>query len=126
MASTCRTVLEYCCLFDWSRRAVSFLILTVQPFLSSAIHTEERRRGWDQTGSNGANLSFPDALGIPVGPTLPGSGLPNPNAARNQWIQGVINAAPYIGAAFVCVQAISIGSSMSLLILSSSQRLLGK
>lgn len=46
----------------------------------------------DQTGSNGANLSFPDALGIPT--------KDNPNAARNQWYQGLINAGPYIASAF--------------------------
>jgi MFS family permease len=46
----------------------------------------------DQTGSNGANLSFPDALGIPT--------KDNPNAARNQWLQGLINAGPYIASAF--------------------------
>ncbi|PSN65094.1 sugar transporter-like protein [Corynespora cassiicola Philippines] len=57
-------------------------------------------QGWDQTGSNGANLSFPDALGIPVHDTLP-DGSPNPNAERNQWIQGLINAAPYIASAFL-------------------------
>jgi MFS family permease len=46
----------------------------------------------DQTGSNGANLSFPDALGIPT--------KDNPNAERNQWLQGLINAGPYIASAF--------------------------
>ncbi|KAJ4983726.1 arabinose-proton symporter [Stagonosporopsis vannaccii] len=49
-------------------------------------------QGWDQTGSNGANLSFPTALGIPV--------KDNPNAERNQWYQGLINAGPYIASAF--------------------------
>ncbi|KAF9889014.1 hypothetical protein FE257_007991 [Aspergillus nanangensis] len=48
-------------------------------------------QGWDQTGSNGANLSFPDALGIPE--------KDNPNAARNQWLVGVVNAGPYIASA---------------------------
>ena len=52
-------------------------------------------QGWDQTGSNGANLSFPDALGIPL--------ENNPNAARNQWLQGLINAGPYISSAFLYV-----------------------
>ena len=42
-------------------------------------------RGWDQTGSNGANLSFPQALGID---NTPGS----PNAQRNDWIVGLINS----------------------------------
>ncbi|KAK4943644.1 hypothetical protein LTR10_016741 [Elasticomyces elasticus] len=59
-------------------------------------------QGWDQTGSNGANLSFPDALGIPVSDPL-ANGAPNPNAARNQWLQGLINAGPYIASAFLWV-----------------------
>lgn len=49
-------------------------------------------QGWDQEGSNGANLSFPDALGIPES---------GPNAYRNQWLVGVVNSAPYIGAAVI-------------------------
>jgi hypothetical protein len=57
-------------------------------------------QGWDQTGSNGANLSFPDALGIPISDNL-ADGSPNPNAARNQWYQGLINAGPYIASAFL-------------------------
>jgi sugar porter (SP) family MFS transporter len=57
-------------------------------------------RGWDQTGSNGANLSFPDALGIPVENKFPDGSI-NPNAATNQWLQGLINAGPYIGASFL-------------------------
>ncbi|KAI8935650.1 hypothetical protein NX059_007176 [Plenodomus lindquistii] len=55
-------------------------------------------QGWDQTGSNGANLSFPDALGIPNSEMV--NGAINPNAARNQWLQGLINAGPYIASAF--------------------------
>ncbi|KAI9755046.1 MAG: hypothetical protein M4579_004450 [Chaenotheca gracillima] len=51
-------------------------------------------QGWDQTGSNGANLSFGDAFGIP---DSPGS----PNAERNSWIVGLINSGPYIGSAFI-------------------------
>ncbi|KAH8176562.1 sugar transporter domain-containing protein [Sarocladium implicatum] len=46
--------------------------------LGAAVH------GWDQTGSNGANLFFPDALGI-------GS-----NSARDKWLVGLINSAPTI------------------------------
>jgi len=56
-------------------------------------------QGWDQTGSNGANLSFPDALGIPVSDTLRGTNIPNPNKETNQWLQGLINAGPYIASA---------------------------
>ncbi|KZP07383.1 hypothetical protein FIBSPDRAFT_964127 [Athelia psychrophila] len=51
-------------------------------------------QGWDQTGSNGANLSFPIEFGIP---TTPGA----PNAAANSWLVGVINAAPYIASALL-------------------------
>lgn len=53
-------------------------------------------QGWDQTGSNGANLSWPDALGVP---DLPG------NPPRNGWIVGVVNAAPYIASALLLVVA---------------------
>ncbi|KAF2797822.1 MFS transporter [Melanomma pulvis-pyrius CBS 109.77] len=59
-------------------------------------------QGWDQTGSNGANLSFPDALGIPIKDFLdPEKTIPNPDASHNQWLQGLINAAPYIASAFL-------------------------
>ncbi|KAL4785668.1 hypothetical protein BJX76DRAFT_355888 [Aspergillus varians] len=50
-------------------------------------------QGWDQTGSNGANLSMPEALGIPQHDSL--------HAERNQWLVGFVNAAPYIGSAFI-------------------------
>ena len=47
-------------------------------------------QGWDQTGSNGANLSFPDEFGIPVtGPNATG---------KNQWIVGVVNAIIFLTA----------------------------
>ncbi|PYH92608.1 galactose-proton symport [Aspergillus ellipticus CBS 707.79] len=49
-------------------------------------------QGWDQTGSNGANLSFPVALGIPE---------TGPHASRNQWLVGVVNAAPYMASAVI-------------------------
>jgi len=41
--------------------------------------------GWDQTGSNGANLSFPQEFGIA------GKG-------RDEWIVGVINAIIFLTA----------------------------
>ena len=53
-------------------------LLTTTPFLFFD-------RGWDQTGSNGANLIFPQVLGIPTD-----NGAPN--ASVNQWIVGVINS----------------------------------
>jgi hypothetical protein len=46
-------------------------------------------QGWDQEGSNGANLSFPTAFGI-------GS-----NDTYDTFIVGLINSAPYIGSAFI-------------------------
>ncbi|KAJ7128898.1 hypothetical protein C8R43DRAFT_1090095 [Mycena crocata] len=50
---------------------------------------------WDQTGSNGANLSFPiEQFGIDDSGT-------GPTAERNQWIVGVINSAPYIASALI-------------------------
>jgi hypothetical protein len=42
-------------------------------------------QGWDQTGSNGANLSFPQVFGI-------GS-----KSDHDTFIVGLVNAAPYIG-----------------------------
>lgn len=51
-------------------------------------------QGWDQTGSNGANLSFPTEFGI--GESLDSGG---PNAKRDTWLVGLINSAPYASAA---------------------------
>lgn len=42
-------------------------------------------QGWDQTGSNGANLSFPEAFGIN------GKG-------KDEWIVGIINAIIFLTA----------------------------
>lgn len=53
-------------------------------------------QGWDQTGSNGANLSFPQEFGIGHGDD-PSS----PYYKRDSWLVGVVNAAPYIGSAFM-------------------------
>lgn len=52
-------------------------------------------QGWDQTGSNGANLSFPKEFNIQD--DIPG----DPNMVRNQWIVGLVNSGPYI-ATTVC------------------------
>ncbi|KAF2825043.1 hypothetical protein CC86DRAFT_468286 [Ophiobolus disseminans] len=50
-------------------------------------------QGWDQTGSNGANLSFPQAFGIAdIGAECIAAGT----CERNSWIIGAINSAPYI------------------------------
>jgi len=59
-------------------------------------------QGWDQTGSNGANLSFPIAFGIPTGNT-PGRNYcsePGVDCAKNAWIVGFVNSCPYIA---ICV-----------------------
>jgi hypothetical protein len=63
-------------------------------------------QGWDQTGSNGANLSFPVAFNIPeaasegIAPGAPGY-VSAALAERNQWIVGIVNAAPYIASAMI-------------------------
>lgn len=45
-------------------------------------------QGWDQTGSNGANIFFPKVYGIG-----------DPDATRDRLILGVVNAGPYLGSA---------------------------
>src|ERR1700761_7351643 len=55
-------------------------------------------QGWDQTGSNGANLTFPVAFGIPdSGPVCEAKG----NCEANSWLIGFINSCPYIAIAFL-------------------------
>ena len=54
-------------------------------------------QGWDQTGSNGANLSFPQEFGIGAGEEDPST----PNHDRDNWLVGLVNAGPYIGSAFL-------------------------
>ena len=58
-------------------------------------------QGWDQTGSNGANLSFPVAFGISDADFLADGTTPNPDKATNLWLVGLINAAPYIASSFL-------------------------
>ena len=56
-------------------------------------------QGWDQTGSNGANLSWPVEFGVPDASP---KGQPDPpNHEYNEWIVGLVNAGPYIGSAFI-------------------------
>lgn len=57
-------------------------------------------QGWDQTGSNGANLSFPNAFNI-VDNCAPAPVGDPENCKRNGWIVGLINAMPYITIAFL-------------------------
>jgi hypothetical protein len=54
-------------------------------------------QGWDQTGSNAANLGFPQEFGIPDDPDL-GCG---DQCDRNTWIIGFVNSAPYIAIALL-------------------------
>lgn len=46
-------------------------------------------QGWDQTGSNGANLSFPEVFGI-------GS-----HSLHDTMLVGLVNSSPYIASAFI-------------------------
>ncbi|CDS01785.1 hypothetical protein, partial [Sporisorium scitamineum] len=63
-------------------------------------------QGWDQTGSNGANLSFPQEFNIPetasvgIAPGQPGYASAA-DAERHQWLVGLVNAAPYIASAML-------------------------
>ncbi|KAK5132015.1 hypothetical protein LTR08_000436 [Meristemomyces frigidus] len=50
-------------------------------------------QGWDQTGSNGANLSFPKEFGL-VGPDGVSTG-------RDEWIVGLINAIIFLTAGLI-------------------------
>lgn len=49
-------------------------------------------QGWDQTGSNGANLSFPQAFGLYDETTKA------VRAGKDEWIVGVINAIIFLTA----------------------------
>jgi len=51
-------------------------------------------QGWDQTGSNGANLSFPTAFGIG-----------DKDSERDTFLVGLVNSAPYIGSAYVSLSS---------------------
>ncbi|CAO2647249.1 Nn.00g081710.m01.CDS01 [Neocucurbitaria sp. VM-36] len=56
-------------------------------------------QGWDQTGSNGANLTFGEAFGIPdSGDTCTAAGT----CEKNSWIIGFVNSCPYIAIALLC------------------------
>ena len=71
-------------MLDRSLRTVSFPKYWLKSaFIANVADT----RDWDQTGSNGANLSFPEAFHI------------NRKDGIDPWIVGFINAAPYLAAA---------------------------
>jgi hypothetical protein len=49
-------------------------------------------QGWDQTGTNGANLSFPVVMGL--------ADENGESDERGFWLIGLVNSGPYIGSAF--------------------------
>ncbi|KAL8696592.1 MAG: hypothetical protein Q9224_002714 [Gallowayella concinna] len=51
-------------------------------------------QGWDQTGSNGANLSFPQEFGL-----ANDEGVVNPG--RDEWVVGVVNAIIFLTAGLI-------------------------
>lgn len=63
-----------------------------QTYLAMTLKVRNR----DQTGSNGANLSFPVEFGIGEGDTE-GS----PNRWNHNLLVGLVNAGPYIGSALI-------------------------
>lgn len=75
-------------LYRW-RQPVALYLTVVLCSVGAAV------QGWDQTGSNGANLSFPVEFGIPDNDKT------DPNYERNLWLVGLVNAAPYIASAFL-------------------------
>ncbi|KAK4497808.1 hypothetical protein PRZ48_010462 [Zasmidium cellare] len=54
-------------------------------------------QGWDQTGSNGANLSFLQEFGI--ADTPPACSVATGECARRTWLVGFVNGAPFVGIA---------------------------
>ena len=50
----------------------------------------ELNRGWDQTGSNAANLNWPEQFRLNI-----------KTGASGTWILGLVNAAPYFASAFM-------------------------
>ncbi|KAI4095252.1 MAG: hypothetical protein LQ339_007311 [Xanthoria mediterranea] len=56
-------------------------------------------QGWDQTGSNGANLSFPQAFGLWDDSLNGGEGAVPPG--RDEWIVGTINAIIFLTAGLI-------------------------
>ncbi|KAH6683384.1 putative polyol transporter 5 [Halenospora varia] len=56
-------------------------------------------QGWDQTGANGANLTFSQILGIPDSAPYCTT---EAECNKNQWLVGFVNSCPYIA---ICVFA---------------------
>lgn len=60
-------------------------------------------QGWDQTGSNGANLTFSTRFGIPDDAKYCAeNGISDAECTKNGWIVGFVNACPYIAIALFC------------------------
>ncbi|KXT01595.1 hypothetical protein AC579_8959 [Pseudocercospora musae] len=53
-------------------------------------------QGWDQEGSNGANLSWPQDLKIPDSPPLCGASSEDQLCIDRTWLVGFVNSCPYI------------------------------
>jgi hypothetical protein len=53
-------------------------------------------QGWDQTGSNGANLTWSTALGIPDAGEYCTLAENTAECDKNSWIVGFVNSCPYI------------------------------
>lgn len=71
-------------------------VISLSPEAKRSLHvlTQRSFRGWDQTGTNGANLRWPGALGLDTN-TRP----------TDFWILGLVNAAPYLAAALVYISS---------------------
>ena len=68
-------------------RPVRILLSTLEfATLRNHHHFYDHSRGWDQTGSNGANLSFPKDFNIDPDCKCP-------DAQKNQWLVGLVNSA---------------------------------
>ncbi|KAL5523634.1 hypothetical protein ACEPAG_7807 [Sanghuangporus baumii] len=77
-----RDVLRYEITHKWKQpRVLYFTIILCS--IGAAV------QGWDQTGSNGANLSFPVEFGIGT------------NSTKDTFLVGLVNAAPYIASSFI-------------------------
>lgn len=60
-------------------------------------------QGWDQTGSNGANLTFGVRFGIPDDSAYcEANGISEADCTKNAWIVGFVNSCPYIAIALFC------------------------
>ncbi|KAK9370563.1 hypothetical protein V1509DRAFT_616184 [Lipomyces kononenkoae] len=57
-------------------------------------------QGWDQTGSNGANLTWATALGIPYSGDYCNDLANAAICNKNSWIAGFVNSCPYIAITF--------------------------